>query len=170
MAKLVMLTQGQFAIVDDEDYDRVAQFKWYAHKTKDKYYAARRKRNYKGSRHTEFLHHFIMQPSPNQQVDHIDGDRLNCTRANMRFSTQAQNVMNTAKRNDNTSGYKGVSWSKRHQKWCASITAQGRHIYLGLFIDPADAARAYDAAACEYFGEYARTNFTVEIPSTDVSS
>ncbi len=93
---------------------------------------------------------------PGMIVDHINGDTLDNRRANLRVCTMAQNVRNRKKPRTNTSGYKGVHWMPRHKKWMAKITCAGKHIFLGLFDDPAEAHAAYCAAAKKYHGDFAR--------------
>ncbi len=88
--------------------------------------------------------------------DHIDGNRLNNTRANIRFITQANNMKNLKTCRRNTSGHKGVSWMNSKRKWRATIFANGRHVHLGLFSDINDAITARKAAEIKYFGEYRR--------------
>jgi hypothetical protein len=96
---------------------------------------------------------------PEDQTDHINGDRADNRWGNLREATNAQNQRNTNKlRSDNTSGLKGVCWDKAAGKWKAAININGQTIYLGLFLSTQDAARAYDEAAPQYHGEFARTN------------
>jgi hypothetical protein len=93
------------------------------------------------------------------QVDHEDGNGLNNQRSNLRIASPTQNQGNARRRKDNTSGYKGVSWYRRTNKWKAHIRVDKKLRHLGYFIDLTDAARAYDAAALEHFGEFAHLNF-----------
>ncbi len=92
-------------------------------------------------------------------VDHANGDALDNRRVNLRQAQKSTNGMNRGVPQNNTSGYKGVAWSKAARKWRAQIGINGEHRYLGVFQDPADAARAYDAAAIELHGPFARLNF-----------
>lgn len=98
-----------------------------------------------------------------EKVDHIDGNGLNNTRENLRLASHAQNKMNMPKpsKANATSKYKGVSWSKRERCWCAFITIEGKSTYLGGTRNEEEAARLYDAAAKEHFGEFAYLNFSV---------
>lgn len=95
---------------------------------------------------------------PKGMVDHADGDPSNDRIGNLRDATRAQNGWNAGVRADNTSGHRGVHWSKIHERWVASIQVNGRRTCLGYFADITAAAKAYDAAAARLFGAYARTN------------
>jgi len=154
--KELQLTQGKVALVSDHRFEHLNQWKWYACKMGNKWYA-RRKEVWGGK--SIILHRYIMGVTdPNILVDHIDGDGLNCQDENMRLCTQAENLRNRGKTSKNTSGYKGVTWNKHAKKFNASITVKGLWKHLGLFTDAQEAARAYDQAAREYFGEFARPN------------
>lgn len=97
---------------------------------------------------------------PKLQVDHQDLDRANSVWTNLRLAYQPLNNGNQFVRADNTSGYKGVSWSRGSRKWWAQISYEGTHHNLGYHVSIEDAARAYDAAARKLFGEFARVNFS----------
>jgi hypothetical protein len=105
------------------------------------------------------MHRLIMDAPANMQVDHIDGDGLNNTRSNLRLCSNMQNCHNQGVAANNKSGYRGVSWDARRGKWRAVIMVNGRLRSLGYHATPADAAIAYDSAARQLFGEYARLNF-----------
>lgn len=157
MTKELPLTQGKVALVDDEDYERLKHFKWSVLRKPDRYYARRNiKRPQRGG---IYLHREIMNAPPGMQVDHINGDGLDCRRANMRLATNAENGQNRIKRVHNTSGFKGVRLDKRRKKWSARIWVNNKEIHLGMFEIIEEAARAYDEAARKYHGEFARTNF-----------
>jgi len=151
MAKSIPLTQGKMALVDDEDFDKLNQYKWCF----DGQYAQSKIGN-----KTTRMHRVIFD-SP--QVDHVDGDGLNNQRSNLRACNHTQNQMNSVKRKSLSiklsSKYKGVSWHKQTEKWRARIQTSQGCLYLGLFEVEEDAARAYDEAAKENFGEFARLNF-----------
>jgi len=102
-----------------------------------------------------------MNPPKGVVVDHINGDSLDCRRANMRICTNVENVRNSRKRSDNTSGYKGVSIDKEtrlKKRWRAYINYKGKRMCLGRHMTKEDAAKAYNVAAKKYFGEFARLN------------
>jgi AP2 domain/HNH endonuclease len=92
-------------------------------------------------------------------VDHINGNGLDNRRTNLRPATSAENARNRRSQRGSSSPYKGVSWIRSRRNWRANLRVGDRLIHLGSYTDPADAARAYDAAALKYFGEFARLNF-----------
>lgn len=112
---------------------------------------------------TWLLHRLVAQRAgldiENSQVDHKNRDRADCTRDNLRLSTQSQNSANKPKSAKNTSGYKGVGWHKARGMWRAFIRVNRTDKHLGHFHDPVEAAKAYDKAALEAWGEYASINF-----------
>jgi len=94
---------------------------------------------------------------PTSDIDHIDGNRTNNARANLRLCTQSQNNANTGKRLNNKSGLKGVCWHSRAGKWGAQIKINGRQKHLGYFVDKYEAAAVYERALVQNYGEFART-------------
>jgi len=93
---------------------------------------------------------------PSRQIDHEDTNRSNCKWNNLRISNQSQNIANSRRRSNNSSGYKGVSWNKRLSKWKAYIMKDGKNYNLGFFDHAIDASIAYQRAAVEMFGAFAR--------------
>lgn len=154
--KKIALTKGQFAVVDDEDYEWLSKYRWAAHNGRNgaSFYAICNQ----GDRPI-LMHRMIMQAPLGIRVDHKDRDGLNNRRANLRLASHADNIRNASKSRRNTSGYKGVYWHRAARKWVAQIQVDGSHIYLGLFRAVEEAARAYDRAARQHFGEFACTNF-----------
>lgn len=151
--KEIDLTQGQVALVDDEDFEMLNQFKWFAQRKKQNFYAAR-KINVNGKQAVQRMHGEIMG---RKGIDHIDHDGLNNQKANLRICTPSQNGMNRRPLLNTASTFKGVSI--RNKKWKASIKLNGKQIHLGYFSNEAVAARAYDTKAHELFGEFCFTNF-----------
>jgi len=139
-------------MIDAKDAERVLAFKWCAHESRGKWYARRRQ----GGREIK-LHRFLMDAPSGVEVDHIDGDGLNNRRSNLRLSSHAQNSANQRRPKNNTSGYKGVG--RLEGRWYACIGGT----YLGWYDLPEVAARAYDTAARERFGEFAALNFPDEV-------
>lgn len=89
-------------------------------------------------------------------IDHKNRNGLDCRRENLRAATSSQNLGNTAKKRTNTSGFKGVYWHRKLNKWFAQITCNGKQRHLGCFAEKEAAADAYIRAAKELFGEFAR--------------
>ncbi len=158
MSKMIKLTQGQYTIVDDEDYEELSLFKWRTQRCKrtGAYYAIRStSKTSIGGTKTVLMHRDIMTAPKGMLVDHIDHNTLDNRRCNLRVCTQSQNQMNRGRPSNNTSGLKGVSWRKDRNKWRAQITVNKKSISLGHFINKKEASLAYRIAVNEYFGEYA---------------
>jgi hypothetical protein len=154
MAKEIQLTQGKVAIVDDEMYDYLNQWKW--HVSNDNY--ARRTIKNQSLFIAVFMHREIMKVTKGYVVDHINQCKLDNRIINLRICTNSQNSMNRVKNINNSSGYKGVSFNNSSKKWRAQIWLNSKSYHLGLFIDAKDAARAYNEAAVKYHGEFANLN------------
>lgn len=150
----IALPRGMVALVDDEDFALVSRRTWSPSRNDGNggtFYAV------SGASPRVLMHVLILGSEPGTQIDHINGNGLDNRRSNLRRCSRAQNAANRAKqRGTFTSRFKGVS--RLASGWRAYITA-GRFIYLGTFATEEDAARAYDAAAVEHFGEFARLNF-----------
>lgn len=157
--KRVPLTRGMWATVDDADYEAVmAAGPWFVRVDGRTVYAQGNIRRSDGGRSAQYMHKFL---TGWPETDHRNGDGLDNRRVNLRCATRTQNNANSRLRSDNTSGFKGVLWNRQRRRWYARITIDGRQRHLGSFGDPGEAARAYDAAAREVFGEFARLNLPV---------
>ena len=158
--KRIPLTKGQFALVDDQDYQWLNQWRWRYHKSTNGKtgYAFRNERIGPGKRRHVSMHRLIMGAGEKQEVDHVDTNGINNQRSNLRVCTRTQNRSNLSAYRTNTSGFKGVSWDKGARKWAARIAAKGRRIHLGLFTNKIEAAHAYNQAALRYHGEFAHLN------------
>ena len=155
MTKKIYLTNNKgVALVDDEDYDWLNQYKWHIDNIG---YA---KMSYKINKinKTIRMHQLLIYKPTGMQTDHINGNKLNNQKENLRIVTQQQNQMNKIKRKNMTSKYKGVSWFGESNKWRADIMLNKKQYYLGLFNNEIDAAKAYNKRALELFGEYANLN------------
>ena len=158
--KELVLTRGFAAIVDDEDYVRLAPFKWTADVRSNGVYARRNEQDESGRTRKIYLHRAILGITDSAVVvDHRDNNPLNNTRCNLRVCCREENMANQSVRGDGTSSFKGVYWHKAARKWAATVgRGKGRH--LGLFGSQEEAARAYDKAARQLFGEFAKCNFS----------
>lgn len=156
MTKEIKLTKGQVALVDDEDYELVMQYKWWANKQGSSFRAC--KNRTKRDSYI-YMHQLIMK---NKIIDHIDGNSLNNQKYNLRICSRIQNQQNMKKHQDNQTGFKGIVLDKRDGIYSARIRFQNKSISLGRFKTPEEAAKAYDKAAKELFGEFARLNFPEE--------
>lgn len=152
----IKLTKGKYAIVDPEDYDRLSEYDWQAIEGRcGNFYAGR----IEGGK-IIYMHRQIMNNPIGAIVDHKYRDGLNNTKRKLRIVTAAQNSCNSTKTSSNcTSKYKGVNRHKDKNKWRSYITHKGRRMHLGYFENEEDAAKAYDAAARKYHGDFACLNF-----------
>ncbi len=169
----IPLTKGLFAIVSPEDYDRLSQYKWYADRHDNTWYANHwaqsqtdPKKKYRIRMHREVMgvvlslsNGRVMSVPDDKLVDHINGNGLDSRRSNLRIATQIQNGWNKRKTSSPCSSiYKGVCWVKREAKWRAQGRLNGRQKFLGYFDNERAAASAYDAWAVNAFGQYAVLN------------
>lgn len=144
-SSVIPLTKGQSVVVDQDDYWLLRMFKWHC----DNGYAS--------NKDLGAMHRFLMKDPVGLHVDHIDGDRLNNRRANLRAVTPQQNQSN--RRNGNgTSKYVGVTWEMKFERWKVSVMHQGKANYVGVFRDEVEAAEAYNAASIRLRGEHAGLN------------
>lgn len=147
------LSQGKFAIVDNDDYEKLLPWKW----TFSGGYAYRVK-TVQGKSKKVWLHRFIANTPEGLYTDHINGNRLDCRKENLRICTYAQNNKNASIRKDNKSGYRGVYWEKGVKKWRAVINADAKRICLGFYESAKEAAKAYNESAKKLHGSFARLN------------
>lgn len=152
--KEIPLTKGLVAIVDDEDFAYLNQFVWFVNNG----YAARTSpRDQEGKQYQTKMHREIMKPAEGVHVDHINGNRLDNRRCNLRLCTNEQNRRNQKKQQNVK--FKGVYRRKEDGKWEARIALNKQRIHLGRFETAEEAAAAYDRAAVLYHGQFARLNF-----------
>jgi hypothetical protein len=153
-AKFIPLIRGGFAIVDADDYEKLAKYTWYCEHNSNTSYAVRRK-----NRKRIYMHRQILNAPKGKVVDHKDSNGLNNRKSNVRLCTKTQNMRNRRPWLRCSSKYKGVSLDECGNKWRARITFNRKKIHIGNFDDEIEAARAYDRKAKELFGEFAYLNF-----------
>lgn len=156
-ARWIQLTQGRFALVDAEDFDRVTKFNW---SIAAKRYAAYRATPLTGKKNGSYvyLHRFVVGASDRQTVDHINHDELDNRKSNLRVASMSQQGQNRKRPSHNSSGLKGVYFDKSRSLWAAGIKVNKKKKFLGRFKDRDEAGRVYDAAARKFFGEFALPN------------
>jgi len=160
MSKEIQLTQGKVAIVDDEDYEWLSQWKWYAVKSYNMFYAVRNITKPGGKQTLILMHRVILglEPGDPQLCDHKNHTGLDNRRDNLRICNNSQNHQNECLRRNHSSAFKGVSWRKSRNKWRALIGVDGKQKHLGYFNSEIEAVKAYDESAKIYFGEFACIN------------
>ena len=159
MKEIQLSTTGKnkgkyIALVDDEDYEYLNQWKWYALRGGNTFHVVRNN----GSRHPQgkiWMHRVILKPLPNMTIDHIDHNGLNNQKSNLRVCTKAQNLCNIKPRGKLK--YLGVSMC--YGKYRAQIRHNNKVRHLGMFDTEIEAAQAYDRAALELHGEFTNLNF-----------
>ena len=153
--KIIKLTNTRkYTLVDNEDFERLNKYKnstinWWG-------YVVRRTSVKEGKKDI-FIHREILNISKGEYVDHINSDKLDNRKENLRLATYQQNNYNRRLNKNNKSGYKGVIWDKGVKKWRAYIRS-GKMIYLGVFKTKLEAAKTYNEAAIKLFKEFAKLN------------
>lgn len=151
------------AMLDLADLDLVAGYRWWESRRPDGLTSyALATAGSKADRRVIVMHRLLADAPEGMHVDHADGDGLNNRRGNIRLATPSQNAANKVNRRASTSPYRGTHWVTKEQVWRAYIGVDGSVRFLGHFDDAISAALAYDDAARLQYGEFARTNFTVE--------
>ena len=153
--KIYTLPSGQDVFLDDEDYERLKTYKYYLHK---KGYAYRFE-SQNGRKKAIYMHHDVVGKEEGKVVDHINREKLDNRRENLRHISNRNNIVNSPKpKVKSTSIYKGVSWNKVAKGWHAHIRDNGKRRTLGLFSTEESAAIAYNEAVKKVFGEYGYLN------------
>jgi len=147
--KLIPLTQGFVTFVDDEDFDYLSQFNWFYVNG----YAGRRFWDH-GKKGLLYMHRVILNSPKGMDTDHINRYGLDNRRSNLRICTRSQNLANRSLHRNNSSGRRGVFWSKQDSKWMARVKFNKRSYFVGSFDNIDDAARAYEVKAQELFGDF----------------
>ena len=156
--KEIPLTLGKTALVDDDMFDWLMQWKWCAvYNAEINNYYAVTWLGHRPTRKMAYMHRLVLNAPRGVMTDHWNQNTLENTRANLRLCNNSQNQHNVGLSVKNTSGLKGIQITPRG-RWLARIRVNGRLIYLGTYDAPELAAAAYDSAAMRYFGEFALTN------------
>lgn len=146
--KLIPLFGGDFVKVDNEDFEIFKNVNWCLHKS-----------GYAYNDYFKLMHRYIMNTPDGMDTDHINHNKLDNRKSNLRICNRTQNNANQKVRKGYTSKYKGVSWNKNLQKWVSQISVNNNTYNLGIFESELEAAKSYDEGAKELFGEYANVNF-----------
>jgi hypothetical protein len=155
--KEIRLTQEKVALVDDEDYDWLNQWKWSAHEIHRTWYAMRASLSWEPTKHMVSMHREILKAERGVEVDHWDGDGLNNQRDNLRICSRAENAANARKQRNASSKYKGVCVTEG-KYITAYAYKDNKSYYLGRFKTEEEAAMAYNETAIKFHGEFARLN------------
>jgi hypothetical protein len=155
--KEIPLTRGMVALVDDEDYAWLMQWRWRLLPSKNNCFYATTSVPSGGKNKSISMHRMILKTPKGMLTDHIDGNGLNNQRSNLRACTSLQNSRNKARESSATYAYKGIQ--PVGNKWRARLFVPGKKHHIGVYATPEEAARAYDKAAIQEFGEFARLNF-----------
>lgn len=163
--KKIKLSQGKFALADDEDFRELSKYKWHVRTGRTTLYAERYSPVREGGGQQVMMHRQIMSPPREMQIDHINHNGLDNRRRNLRICTNTENQQNSLPRKSSSSSsqYKGVHRGRGERKWTARIRTKVRQERIGTFLSEIDAAKAYDKAAKRLQGEFAYLNF----PETD---
>lgn len=162
--RTIPLTQGQFAIVDPEDYEWLMRWKWcaiWSDRAKS-FYAVRATSRRDGKQRLIRMHREVSGVPVGVEVDHKDRQTLNNRRVNLRPASHTQNRWNIEKQANNTSGFKGATWCKTKKRWRAVITVNGKKKALGQFSTPEEAGKAYETASAQMHGEFSSVFFKPE--------
>lgn len=147
--------EGKHALVDDADFENLNKFRWHVLSVG---YAARRVYGETPGKGKYVYMHRVITKASTGEVDHVNLDMLDNRQINLRVCSRSENMSNTRKKSTNKSGFKGVSWSKESKAWIASITKNYKQRCIGRFPTREEAALAYNEAAIESFGQFARLN------------
>lgn len=165
--KIIQLTKSKSAMVDDDDFEWLSQWKWHAVEIKHRttpstWYARRYQRRFPLTRQVIYMHRAIIiyhGCSSECDVDHKDTNGLNNQFVNLRSCSQSKNNGNRVKEGNCSSKYKGVSWCNTRNKWRSMLRINKKAFGAKRFDSEEDAARHYDSLARLHFGEFARLNF-----------
>lgn len=154
--KQIPLSQGKFALVDDDVFEYLMQWKWYF----EGRYARMTNKSRRGNE-SRYMHKIILQTKKGFDIDHINGNKLDNRRCNLRQASRTQNILNRPMQTNNKTGFKGVHYDRSRCKFKADIGINGKSKFIGRFNTAIEAAKAYNEMAKKHYGEFALLN---EIP------
>lgn len=155
MTKRIRISDDSYVLVDAEDYEWLIKWRWSANGNG---YAVRGKHIGNRKYQKIYMHREIAKAEKGEQVDHINGDKSDNRKENLRTASHADNSRNIGLRKNNTSGYKGVIFDRGRRKWRAEIKVNYENIHLGMFDCKIEAAKKYNEAAIKYHGDFANLN------------
>lgn len=160
MKEIVLTNHDKPVLVDDEDYERLIKYRWTygGGDVPERNYAIRNYRIGDDDWTHRRMHRMILNAKKRQIIDHIDGNRLNNQKSNLRICTNAENIHNQTISKNNKTGYKGVRFNKALKKYQGQICHDKKVYYLGTFDNPIDCALAYNQMALKLYGKFARLN------------
>lgn len=152
---VIFLTKNKYTILDWDDFFLLSHYLW-------QYSTGRAVRAtwVDGKSRCAWMHREILNAPPDMEVDHVNGNKLDNRRRNLRLATHAENGWNRTPYKGGK--YKGVHFDRRRGTWGAEIQKNKKRTWLGVFPTEEDAARAYDAAAKEMHGDFANLNFPID--------
>lgn len=161
--KEIKLTQGKVALVDDDMFEYLSRWKWFADKHRYTFYAVRNLPRILGEKRSMMqMHRIIMNVTDKKiKVDHRNRNGLDNCKSNLRLATISENNANRKAAKNSTSKFLGVHFHKCSNKWIASIKKNGKVHYMGIFASEQEAAKVYDAKAKEFHGDFANLNFKI---------
>jgi hypothetical protein len=156
----IPLNKGYYTILDADDYDRIIKSHWWVQVKGDTFYAEAVSKINGKWKHVKMHREILgLVRGDGNMVDHKNRNGLDNRKSNMRLSTKSSNGYNCKMKSHNTSGYRGVHWSKAASKWQTRIGVNGSPKYLGCYVDIIEAASEYDKASIKFWGKDAILNF-----------
>lgn len=156
--KKIPLTKGKYALVDEEDYDYLSKWKWCCDSKGYGFRTEKRSETGRQKRRGVYIHREVMSNPKGLQIDHINGDTLDNRKSNLRLASHSENMRNRKLQKNNTTGYKGVWFNKKRNRYIATIRINGQSRTIKSAETAEEAAEAYNERATEIYGNFARLN------------